>query len=292
MWSRLRTPLGISCCTWAASRSKSAFTKAHDDPGQDILVVGGGILGVAVAYHAARLGARVTLAERSSCGCEASGLSAGTLWNAGLPRRVTASNASLYLRAHSSKALSALPGIEFQQSGALDVAATPAEAVYLRADHEACVQAGLNVEWVEDHHACCELEPALAGGTAICAVHTPLSGSVNPGLATRALAAAATSAGCTVLEGVEVVSLRREAGTGIYEAKDTNGQTHRARHVVLAAGAWVAPLAATLGLSVPVVPVKGVICSAEAAPGALKKVVFDVESRPPWLTSDPHTDPH
>jgi NADPH-dependent 2,4-dienoyl-CoA reductase/sulfur reductase-like enzyme len=45
----------------------------------DVLIVGGGIIGSAAAYYAAKAGAKVTLLERGSIASEASSLSAGTL---------------------------------------------------------------------------------------------------------------------------------------------------------------------------------------------------------------------
>ncbi|HKQ96487.1 MAG TPA: FAD-dependent oxidoreductase, partial [Candidatus Polarisedimenticolia bacterium] len=45
----------------------------------DVLVVGGGVIGLAIAREVARAGASVMLLERSAVGGEASGASAGML---------------------------------------------------------------------------------------------------------------------------------------------------------------------------------------------------------------------
>ena len=260
----------------AAALAAETAAQTADAP-SDVLVVGGGIVGASVAFHAARLGARVTLLEKASCGCEASGLSAGTLYDVGVPERVDASSAALYLRAGSASILEALGGCEFNRCGALDVAATPPEVKLLRQDFEAARSAGLQCSWHEaaEVHA---LEPALAGGSALAAVHTPRSGSVQPGLATLAFVEGAVAAGCAVREGAEVVSLRRTEA-GLYEALTSEGDRLLAKQVVLAAGAWSAKVARSVGVHVPCVPVKGVVATLPAEPNALSKVIFDMESR-------------
>lgn len=244
----------------------------------DVAVIGGGIVGTSVARELSQCGAAVTLLERGSCGCEASGLSAGTIWNAGVPTCVTEANASYLLRAGSAEMLRKLGNCDFNESGALDLAATPAEAAYLRIVFEDCQRQGLRVEWVNGPEQLCALEPALAGGSALCGVHTPLSGSVQPALATRAMAAAAAAAGCTVVEDAECVSIEWHEEEGCHVIATSSGESFRATHVIVAAGAWAAPLMARIGVHLPVEPVKGVISTHPAPPNTLKKVIFDVAS--------------
>lgn len=245
----------------------------------DVVVIGGGIVGCSVARELSQCGAVVTLLERGSCGCEASGLSAGTIWSGGFPTCVSEANSPHVLRAGSAEMLRALGDCEFNASGALDVAATPAEAALLRADFEALSRQGLRVEWVDGPEELCALEPALAGGSALCAVHTPLSGSVQPALATRAMAAAAAAAGCLIVEDCDCASIEWRSEDGSHVITATSGERFRASHVVVAAGAWAAPLVARVGVQLPVEPVKGVVTIRPAPPGSLKKVIFDVESR-------------
>ncbi len=45
----------------------------------DVLVIGGGICGVATAFHLAELGQRVTVLERGKIASEATGVNAGGL---------------------------------------------------------------------------------------------------------------------------------------------------------------------------------------------------------------------
>ena len=252
----------------------------------EVLVIGGGIVGAAVAFFLTNSNdvRDVTLLERGTVSCEASGLSAGTIWNAGVPSTIRIEDVVMLLRAKSAALLEVLGGCDFNCCGALDVAATPAEAKLLRADFEQQVRQGLNVEWLGSPTEVVAMEPALEGGSALCATHTPMSGSVQPALATQRFAALAAANGCSVVEGAECVSLTPFAnkhGTAMVEATTADGRRYCAKHVVIASGHRSVPLAHSLGVSLPLVPVKGVICvsTAHAEPGALKKVIFDMGIR-------------
>ena len=132
-------------CSMTSSRAESLAEKRRAG---DVLVVGGGIVGTTVAYHLALRGVSVTLVDRSSCGSEASGLSAGTIWCAGVPSSFDPSSAAMYMRAGSADLLEKLGGCDFCRCGALDVAATPEERAYLLADYEQCKRKGLVLEWL------------------------------------------------------------------------------------------------------------------------------------------------
>lgn len=286
---RAAVPGAAAACAYAGW-SRSQLRRREEDltahtRDVDCLVIGGGIVGASVACELSRRGASTVLLERGTCGGEASGLSAGTIWNAGVPQHTTDQNFACFLRARSTELLRELDAnecVEFNQCGALDVATTADEVRFARRDYEACREQGLQVEWVEGRTALAAIEPALSGGSALAAVHTPLSGSVQPALATRAVAAAAVAAGCAVVEGAEAISVVRVPHSRhghVYRVHTASGTTHDAVHLVLAAGAWAAPLAGAVGVTLPVVPVKGVISTSPAPPGALRKVLFEVGSR-------------
>jgi glycine oxidase len=51
----------------------------HAKAKDDVIIVGGGVIGCSVAYYLAQAGARVTIFERGEIGGEASGAAAGML---------------------------------------------------------------------------------------------------------------------------------------------------------------------------------------------------------------------
>ncbi|KAL1529151.1 hypothetical protein AB1Y20_000110 [Prymnesium parvum] len=278
--------LRLAVAAGASERLRRAHALSAEPPptSADVLIIGGGILGCSVALHVAQLGHSVVLLERASVGGEASGLSAGTIWDAGLPDPPAApdlASLSFLLRSGSSAILCALRGCDFTRCGALEVGCTRGECEFLHAQYERQRAAGLAVEWLPSAAAASLAEPMLRGGSVACAVHTPLSAHVHPALATLALATAATGQGAAVREGARVTSLRREGeGEGAaYVAQLSDGSRCAARHLVVAAGAWANELTAPLGVEVPVAPVKGVVwTSGPRAPGELRKILFGVEA--------------
>jgi D-amino-acid dehydrogenase len=94
------------------------------------------------------------------------------------------------------------------------------------------------------------LEGSVSGG-----VVTPADGHMDPAAFTRDIAARAESAGATVVTGAEAYGFDA-GGTGVRAVRTTRGD-FAADQVVLAAGAWSAPLARELGLRLPLEPAKG-----------------------------------
>lgn len=92
--------------------------------------------------------------------------------------------------------------------------------------------------------------PSLVGAT-----HFPGDGHLDPAEFVGKLAQHAEARGAVIHTNAEVVGFESE-GRRIVKVR-TQGGEFRADHVVLAAGAWSAPLARKLGLRLPVQPAKG-----------------------------------
>ncbi|MBX6365593.1 MAG: FAD-dependent oxidoreductase, partial [Gemmatimonadetes bacterium] len=132
----------------------------------DVVVIGGGVIGCAVAWAAARRGLAVTVVERGTPGREASWAAAGMLSPAAesgeagpfleLGRR------SLALYPDFVAALREATGEEpaYTTAGRLVVARDAAEAEALRAMARRCATVGVEVELLEPA-AARRLEPAL-----------------------------------------------------------------------------------------------------------------------------------
>lgn len=95
---------------WEKTVGRTAYPALEIDAKADVLIVGGGITGVSCAYHLARAGASVLLAEADTLGCGTTGKSTG---------KVSALHDVFYGR------LSKLPG----KATAAQVARTQREAV-------------------------------------------------------------------------------------------------------------------------------------------------------------------
>ncbi|HEY8491724.1 MAG TPA: FAD-dependent oxidoreductase, partial [Dehalococcoidia bacterium] len=226
----------------------------------DVAIVGGGVIGCAVAYELARRGVRAVVLERGRVGAEASSASAGMLAPlteaSSLGPLVGPALAALERHRELAEAVREDAGIdvELRETGILRAAFDEAEAADLR--ERLAWQGGLlPLYWLDGPAARAE-EPALSPEVTA-AVLSPREAQLNPGRLVEALAAAAVHRGATVEEGVEVDGLLTQGHrvTGVR----AGSRTWAAGTVVLAAGSWSGLYGSWLGLRLPVRPVKGQI---------------------------------
>jgi glycine oxidase len=126
-------------------------------------------------------------------------------------------------------------GSGYAQCGALHVALDRDEAAELRRVHNLQRALGLGAEWLPPRR-CRELEPGLTpsfnGG-----VHAPEEAAIDPRRMTAALLMALAGAGIEVRSNVDVVASLLD-GDRLEGVRTSRGEELRARHVVLATGAW------------------------------------------------------
>jgi glycine/D-amino acid oxidase-like deaminating enzyme len=216
-----------------------------------IVVVGAGIIGASIAYHLARAGAPVIVVDAGEPG----GLATRASW-----AWINASwgNPKFYFRfrIRSMKEWRRLgeevPGIGVRWCGGLlwDLPKDQLEA--FAREHESW---GYGIRRVSRAEAQ-KIEPNLAEPPAF-AVHVAEEGVVEPLIAARALLAAARSLGVEVRGHTHVKRLL--ASDGAVVAIETEQGQIAADRVVLAAGAGVPPLAAGIGVNVPLTTPAGLL---------------------------------
>ena len=214
-------------------------------PTPDVAIVGGGIIGCALAAFLAEDGARVRLYEREEIAAGASGRNSGLLqhpMDEELTAIFAASEAHYRELGH---------GFEMPEDtiGVLVVGEDPAALEPTRADLAARFPE-LRAEALDDPR---ETEPALAEGLAGFLLHT--GRPVPPAAATRAFAARARAAGAELIEGAAAAPVTADGRvTGI---RTPTGE-EPAGAVVVAAGPWSSALVDPTGTWRPVAPLWGV----------------------------------
>ena len=212
----------------------------------EIVIVGGGVMGTSIAYHLVRRGAHVTLVERDTLAAQASGATAGGIRQLGRdPREVPLAIASIARWQTLEAELEA--DCAYRMGGQLKVAKDEAGAEALRAMAAHHQAEGVDIRFVEGPELH-ELAPALASGIQW-GVTTSDDGQGSGAKTTQAFAAAAQRLGARLITGVEVSAIVHdgERVTGIETSTGPIG----CDHLVLAAGAWSAALAAPIGLRLP-----------------------------------------
>jgi glycine oxidase len=208
--------------------------------GQDIIIVGAGIIGGAIAWELARRGVRVTVLDRGAVGREASYAAAGML-----SPQVEAQEPSPLLHLGIAararypewvRAVSQESGshIDFGARGLLNLALTEEAATMLQSRRDWQARLGLRGDWLTGREAC-SLEPALREGLPG-ALLLPDEARVDSAALTRALAIAAVHHGARIEDHTEVTSLLFRGGrvAGVV----AGNRRHTAEQVVIAAGAW------------------------------------------------------
>ena len=219
------------------SRSKDGGPEALD-----AVVVGGGALGLACAWRAARRGLRVRVLERDHPGGGASHVAAGMLapvgeanWGEEPLIHLGLASARAWPRFADELVADSELEVGSASCGAVHVALDRDEVEELQRRFELMDALDLGVEWLSAR-ACRDLEPGLAPACAA-GVHAPAEAAVDPRLLVLALEAAVEHRGGQVLAGAEVTDALIEDRrlVGVITA---DGREHRAEHVVLATGAW------------------------------------------------------
>ncbi len=236
----------------------------------DVLVVGGGLIGCGAAYELAKAGLTVAVVERGTPGCEASGAGAGML----APQAESSAAGPWLGLALASKAL--YPDlaaelrdrtgvdVEYQTGGNLVCFLDEGDEAVGRAAHAWQAESGLKAELLSPEDARRlepDLSPALRG-----ALFFPEDHWVNNPRLVSALAQAATLEGVEFIQ-AEVSGLLRKGDRVV--GVSTAESNLMAGGVLLAAGAWSGQLAATAGLALPVVPVRGQMLCLEGVPRRL-----------------------
>lgn len=239
----------------------------------DVIVVGGGVIGLSCAWRAAQRGLSVCVLERSSAGAGASGVAAGMLAPVG--EAAFGEERLLELNLQAAKEwprfaaeLEGASGLAtgFVTGGALHIALDRDEAEELRRRHEFQQRLGLHTEWLSPSR-CRKREPGLSPGVAG-GVLAADEASVDPRLLLHALMAAVRAAGGQLCEGAEVVAAildeDRLAGVRLGDGRELAAST-----VVLAAGAWSGAEWLPPPARPSVRPVKGQVIRLRGAPGRL-----------------------
>jgi sarcosine oxidase subunit beta len=229
----------------------------------DVVVVGGGAIGSAVAFYAAKDGASVVLLERHAVGAGSSSANPGAVSMATKKPGIALKLAQASQRLYETLNETLQADVEYEVSGTLIVCETEFELEFcseLAAGQEA---AGVQIE-VIGPDACRTINP-LVEGPILGGVYCPTDAHINPFLVTQSFARAAANAGTVVMTGAVCEGVTVENGRVV--SVQTNLGTIETTWLINAAGAFSPEIGTMVGTKHEVVPRRGQIMVVEGRPG-------------------------
>lgn len=236
----------------------------------DVVIIGGGIVGVSTAWFLARRGIRVTLCEKGHIAGEQSGRNWGWVRVQGRdPREVPMMLESLKIWRDLAEAIG--EDVGYREGGCLYAARKDKELAGLEHWREIAKQFELPTRLVSTRELAEHVgEDARQWRGAL---FTSTDGRAEPHLAAPALARAAEREGANVLTGCAVRGLQLQAGrvAGVV----TEVGEIRAPIVLCAAGAWTSLFCRSVGVDVPQLRVRGTVARTAATEFPLTGNLFD-----------------
>jgi sarcosine oxidase subunit beta len=254
----------------------------------DIVVIGAGIMGLAIAYHLARLGTtNIVVVDKSYLCGGASGRNGGGVraqWSSEANVRLMQESIRLCREFASEMKIN----VWFRQGGYLFLARTEAKRRALEASVKLQNECGLATRMLTGKEAQ-TIVPELDPAGVVAASYNADDGVVFPWPFVWGYADAAQRLGVRIATFTSVVGLDTEGSriTGVRTepAPDTPAdrgatvaRSIRTTKVVNAAGAWSPEIARMLGVELPNVPHRHEICSTEPLKPWLRPLVAELES--------------
>ncbi|WP_055109845.1 FAD-dependent oxidoreductase [Paenibacillus ihumii] len=276
---------------------------------QNIVIMGGGVIGLSCAFELRKRGHSVTLLEIGQCGGQASGAAAGML--APYSENLEEPDEFFHLCVDSLRLYPAWQAeirhvsgqdFEYTNSGSLYAVYHEADILALEGRllwQRAFGSSGSIVEGEELRR----IEPGISSEVKA-ALHTPEESHIYAPHYVQALEQACRNTGVRIIENLESVSIvdwhrvqpggaqaalqqhgqgmgqepqRDQAQTPSREiaVRSKDGREFRAERLVVCSGAWAQELSGTIALPLPIYPIRGQICAYHNAEHTVRGMVFN-----------------
>ncbi len=244
-------------------------TSPHLPASADVVVIGGGIIGIFTAYYLARRGISVAVVEKGVIGGEQSSRNWGWCRQQNRDEReLPLASKSLDLWEQFSAETGQNTG--FRRCGLFYLSNDEAELAQWARWREFAKTVGVTTHMLTSEQA--TERGRLTGRSWKGGVHSPTDGTADPGLAAPAVAAAVMQLGGTVHQNCAARGIETEGGrvSGVV----TESGTIKTRIAVYAGGAWASSFCRQLGIRFPQASVRQTILSVAPVERDLPDVLY------------------
>ena len=234
----------------------------------DVVIIGGGVMGSAIAYNLAKEGLKPAVIERGDIGGEASGSNGGGVrQSARNLKEMPLAMESIRMYGHLHEELGM--DVEYVREGNLRLCASEEEVDAMRKSVENQKAVGLELEML-DRKKILEINPYVSEKV-MGASYCPTDGHANPLLVTYAFFKKAKSLGAQFFTHEAVTDIRLQKGK--VTAIVTDKQVIETDLVVNAAGVSGRKVANMVGLDLPMKPVFSEALITEPYPPVFKQMI-------------------
>lgn len=236
---------------------------------KQLTVVGGGLVGAAIAYGAASRGLSVRVLDQGDTAFRASRGNFGLVWlsskGGGMPQYARWTRDAVGHWAGFHQELLDLTGVDsgLVQKGGFWLGFSEDEVqkraeLLARIDREAGGIPFRMMEPMEIRQYLPDIGPKVVGGS--WGAH---DGMANPLYLLRALHSGLKKAGTDIISGVDITGIEHDAAKGRFRARSRDGQAWTSDRIVIAAGLGVGELAGQVGIHAPTVTTRGQVLITE-----------------------------
>jgi len=220
----------------------------------DIVIIGGGVMGVSAAYHLAKHGMKniVLLEKENYFGTGATGRCAGGVrYQFSTEINVKLSIASLPMLERFKEEIG--QDVSYKQCGYLLAATNEKDAAAFKHNVKMQNELGVPTQLLSGDEVRRRL-PLMKFDDALAGTFNPKDGIVDPNSVVMGYISAAQKMGAQAFTGAEVTGIT-VSGNKIEEALTTIGAV-KTRMILNAAGPWASPIGKMAGVNLPIIPLR------------------------------------
>jgi sarcosine oxidase subunit beta len=239
-----------------------------------VVVIGGGIIGVASAYYLRQKGAEVILLEKGNLGNGSTDRANGGI-RAQFSSLISAKLSKESIDVWESFEAEFGTDMAYCRPGYMFLARTENTATQLKESVREQKKVGVNSQILDPDEAA-EVCPELKSESYVAATYSPDDGIADPHLGLQGFTEAARESGVDIRTKVEVTDVNQDE-SGHVTGVETQDGSIKADYVVNAAGPWAPQVGRMVGLDLPISPKRRQLLVADPETPVPESVPFTID---------------